>query len=131
MTWGFPGGTNGKELPANTRLKRCRFHPWIRKIPQRRAWQPTPGILAWRILWTQEPGGLQSIGYQRVRHDWSNVACMHTMSIIPPPPISQARTTSYGHVEMPGKLAMMIRLCVEKDFSHDWQTLKVLKECWS
>ena len=26
-------------------------------------------ILAWRILWTEEPGGLQSMGSQRVRHD--------------------------------------------------------------
>ena len=26
-------------------------------------------ILAWRILWAEEPGGLQSIGSQRVRHD--------------------------------------------------------------
>ena len=26
-------------------------------------------ILAWGILWTQEPGGLQSTGLQRVRHD--------------------------------------------------------------
>ena len=26
-------------------------------------------ILAWRILWTEEPGGLQSTGSQRVRHD--------------------------------------------------------------
>ena len=25
-------------------------------------------ILAWRIPWTEEPGGLQSIGLQRVRH---------------------------------------------------------------
>ena len=27
------------------------------------------GFLAWRILWTREPGGLQSIGSQRVGHD--------------------------------------------------------------
>ena len=27
-------------------------------------------ILAWRILWREEPGGLQSKGYQRVGHDW-------------------------------------------------------------
>ena len=27
-------------------------------------------ILAWRILWTEEPGRLQSTGSQRVRHDW-------------------------------------------------------------
>ena len=26
-------------------------------------------ILAWRIPWKEEPGGLQSIGSQRVRHD--------------------------------------------------------------
>ena len=26
-------------------------------------------ILAWRILWTEEPGGLQSMGLQRVRQD--------------------------------------------------------------
>ena len=26
-------------------------------------------ILAWRISWTEEPGGLQSMGLQRVRHD--------------------------------------------------------------
>ena len=26
-------------------------------------------MLAWRILWTEEPGGLQSKGSQRVRHD--------------------------------------------------------------
>ena len=27
-------------------------------------------ILAWKIPWTEEPGGLQSMGSQRVRHDW-------------------------------------------------------------
>ena len=27
-------------------------------------------ILAWRVLWTEEPGGLQSVGSQRVRHNW-------------------------------------------------------------
>ena len=35
-------------------------------------------ILVWRIPWTEEPGGLQSIGSQRIRHNWSNLADMHT-----------------------------------------------------
>ena len=26
-------------------------------------------ILAWEILWAEEPGGLQSMGFQRVRHN--------------------------------------------------------------
>ena len=30
--------------------------------------------LAWRILWTEEPGGLLSIGSHRVGHDWSDYA---------------------------------------------------------
>ena len=34
-------------------------------------------ILAWRIPWTKEPGGLQSIVLQRIRHDWGNLAQMH------------------------------------------------------
>ena len=35
-------------------------------------------ILAWRIPWTEEPGGLQSIGSERVRHDWRDSAHTHT-----------------------------------------------------
>ena len=34
-------------------------------------------ILAWRIPQTEEPGGLQSTGWQRVRHGWSNLARTH------------------------------------------------------
>ena len=30
---------------------------------------------AWRIPWTEEPGGLQSTGSQRVGHDLSDLAC--------------------------------------------------------
>ena len=34
-------------------------------------------ILAWRILWTEEPGRLQSIWSQRVRHDWATFTSLH------------------------------------------------------
>ena len=37
-----------------------------------------PSILAREIPRTEEPGGLQSMGSQRVRHDWSNLAHTHT-----------------------------------------------------
>ena len=33
-------------------------------------------VLAWEIPWTEERGGLQSTGSQRVRHRWSDLACM-------------------------------------------------------
>ena len=45
--WGFPGGTSGKEPTCQSRRHRkCGFNPWVRKIPWRRAWQPTPVFLA-------------------------------------------------------------------------------------
>ena len=34
-------------------------------------------ILAWEIPWTEKPGRLQSMGSQRVRHDYSDLACTH------------------------------------------------------
>ena len=40
--WGFPGGTSGKEC---RRHKRCRFNPWVGKIPWSREWRPTPVFL--------------------------------------------------------------------------------------
>ena len=35
-------------------------------------------ILGWRIPWTEEPGRLQSIGLQRVGHNWSDLAHMQS-----------------------------------------------------
>ena len=41
-------------------------------------------ILGWRISWIEEPGGLHSMGSQRVRHDWSNLAYMqHKLFFLP------------------------------------------------
>ena len=55
MTAGFPRGSDGKEYTCDS--GDARFDPWVRKIPWRREWQPTP-VLAWRIPWT-ESGGQQ------------------------------------------------------------------------
>ena len=79
--WGdFPGGAIGKEPVCQCRrCRRCGFHPWVGKIPWRREWQPTQIILAWRIPQTEEPGGLQFIGSQRIRHDW---ATKHTHRLV-------------------------------------------------
>ena len=39
-------------------------------------------ILAWEIPWTQEPGGLQSTGSQRVGHDWATSLSLSKLNII-------------------------------------------------
>ena len=61
------------------RHKKLQFSSWVGKIPWWRAWQPTPVFLLFRIPWTEEPGGLLSLGSQRVRHDWNDLA--HSSSI--------------------------------------------------
>jgi len=48
---------------------RPEFDPLVGKIPWRRAWQPTPVFLSEEFPWTEEPGGLQSMGSQRVGHE--------------------------------------------------------------
>ena len=46
------------------------FSPWVERIPWRRKLQPAfSSIPTWRILWTEEPGRLQSMESQRVRYD--------------------------------------------------------------
>ena len=47
------------------------FGPWVGKIPWRRAWQPIPVFLPGESPCKEEPGGLQSMGSQRVGHKWA------------------------------------------------------------
>ena len=65
MYIGFPAGTRGKEPACQCRRhRRLRFNPWVGKIPWRREGMAAcSSILAWRIPWTEEPGGLPSVGY--------------------------------------------------------------------
>ena len=66
---GFPGGTSVEE-PA-CQCMRLGSDPWVGKMPWRRAWQPPPVFLPGESPRTAEPGGLQSMGSQRVGHDWA------------------------------------------------------------
>ena len=64
---GFPGGTSGKESTCQCRrCKRLRFNPWVLEMATHSS------ILAWKIPWTEQSGGLQSMGSQKVRHDWAH-----------------------------------------------------------
>ena len=60
MFVGFPGGSDGEESVYNAGylvLSLGREDPLAK------------GMVAWRIPWTEEPGGLQSIGLQRIGHN--------------------------------------------------------------
>jgi len=57
-----------KNLPANAGDRRHGFDPWVGRSPGVRD-ETHSSILAWRIPWTEEPGGLQSMGSHRVGHN--------------------------------------------------------------
>ena len=65
--WASPVAQMVKNLPAMQET-------WARSLgredPLEKKMAIHSSILAWRIPWTEDPGGLQSIGLQRVWHNW-------------------------------------------------------------
>ena len=83
--------------------------PWVR-------WrQPTPVFLPGESSWIEEPGQLESIGSQKVRHDWSNLARTHARQWGPP------STVNYEVVRL---------LRQEKDFEKYWTTGELFKNAF-
>ena len=64
-TKGFPGGAVAKNLETQ--------ETWVRsqgqEDPLEKETATHSSILAWKIPWTEEPGGLQSMGLRRVRRN--------------------------------------------------------------
>ena len=58
-----------KNLPADARDIDTRVQSLGWEDPLEEGMETHSSILIWRIPWTEEPGGLQSIGLQRVRHN--------------------------------------------------------------
>ena len=75
---GFPGDSAVKNLPTMQ-------ENWVQSLGQKdpleKEMATHSSMLAWRIPWTEEPGGLQSMRSQRVRHDWSTNTHTHTVTM--------------------------------------------------
>ena len=63
---GCPGGSAAEYLPA---MQETRIRSLGQEDPLEEEMATHSSILAWKVPWTEEPGGLQFIGSQRVRHD--------------------------------------------------------------
>ena len=95
---GLPRQHSGEESTCHFReCQRCGFDPWAGRSPEKENVSHS-SILAW----TEEPGGLQSRGFQRVGHAWAHstqvyvhiytCSCMNTEVL--------AHTLSTGHTGM-------------------------------
>ena len=70
-TSGFPGGSEVKETACQCR--RPRFNPWIRKIPRKKEWQPTPVFLPGESHGQRSLVGYSPWGHKKsnmTEHDW-------------------------------------------------------------
>ena len=65
----FPSGSAVKNLPAMQEIQEMPFQSLGQEDPLEEGMVSHSNILAWRIPWTEEPGGLESLGSQRVGHD--------------------------------------------------------------
>ena len=72
---GLPGGSDGKESVCNAGDPPGLIPGSVRSLGNEMATHSS--ILAWKNPWTEEPGGLESMGSQRVRQD---VAIKHTQT---------------------------------------------------
>ena len=64
--WGFPDGSAAKNLPV---LQETQVRSLDQEDPLEEGMVTHSSLLAWRIPWTEEPGGLQSAGSPGVGHD--------------------------------------------------------------
>ena len=67
---GVPGGISGKRtcLPMQE-MKEMLIRSLDQEDAQEEGMATHSSILAWKIPWTEEPGGLQPVGSQRVEHN--------------------------------------------------------------
>ena len=73
---GSPGGSDSKKPDSN-----MGDLGW--EDPLEKGMATHSNILAWRIQWTKKYGRLQSMGSQRVRHDWATFTHTHTHPLSP------------------------------------------------
>ena len=66
---GFPGDSAVKMPPAMQEMYETQVRPLGSEDPLEEGTATHSSSLAWRIPWTEEPGGLQSRGSHRVGHD--------------------------------------------------------------
>ena len=79
MTFAFGGQVHWKDLPAI-------WETWIQSLgqedPLEKGMATHSRILAWRIPWTEEPGGLQPMNSQRVGHNLTTNTSITTKEVL-------------------------------------------------
>ena len=97
---GFPGGSDDKD---GSDACQARDPGWSlgQEDSLEKEVAPYSSILAWRIPWTEEHGRLQSIGLQRVRHDWATNIFKWKLAKSPPGALAPLPPQASADMEQP------------------------------
>ena len=133
---GFPGGSAGKEFACSGRD--LGSIPGLGRSPGG-GMATCSSILAWRIPQTEEPGGLQSVGLQRVGHDWAtqlSAACLAGGPHLGPFPSSHLQIPQFSPHSWVPAVSMWIRLCwpplqASTSFSHVPASIRAESRAWT
>ena len=104
LGWGFPVAQVGKNLPV---VQETQVPSLGLDDPLEKAMATHSSILACRIPWAEEPGGLQLMRLQRVRRDWATNTFTLSLALLPalfPPPNSQAPTQLRPQLVFPARI---------------------------
>ena len=87
-----------RQWRIHLQCRRPGFHPWVGKIPWRRAWQSTPVFLPGESPWTEDPGRLQSMELQRVGHDLVTKHSLVLLNTAHPPIMMWEQSNTSNHL---------------------------------
>ena len=124
----FSGGSVGTESACNAGDRRGGLNPWVRKISWRRVWQPTPVFLPGKSQ-EEDPSRLQSMGSQRVGHDWPHFNLIASVWNLFPSKVTfwelVVRTSAYVSCGEGHNLTHNIKPCQKTELSGNSQL-----GCW-
>ena len=133
---GLPKWCSSRESTCQcSRHRRCRFDPWVGKVPWRRKWQPFSSSLAW-VPCSEEHNGLQSKGCKQsdtAEHAGTSTHCLESFCAV-----RQGMWTPEVEQTKPGsevfKAGSSERTDTQREKYHIWClfifSFEYLAECW-
>ena len=79
LNWGMGGGQKWSQTGFTLCHPKYSCNYLFLRVDSEKAMAPHSSTLAWKISWTEEPGGLQSMGSLRVGHDWATSLSLFTV----------------------------------------------------
>ena len=124
---------DGEVKEVCLQCRRCGFDPWVRKIPWRRKWQPTPVFLPEKSHGQRRLGGYSPWG-RKVGHDWATKpthVIIHTAPLSGTPWFNSTSRSLPRSFLTPSRLTFDWPLSVSLGCSTQWSLKNATNSMWS